>query len=162
MYCFFNETATTENYTDGHTLSLHDALPIFRAARGEGTLRRSIHSRKGTSAMAITSAAVSGRKNSAPSLKAKGSARISPTPVVSAIDASKRSRRRLISCCSWGVTPEISSPAALFLHGRRPPVNFGPIIYISGSGGRSEEHTSELQSLMRTSYAVFCWKKKQT
>src|SRR3546814_7662508 len=25
---------------------------------------------------------------------------------------------------------------------------------------RSEEHTSELQSLMRTSYAVFCFKKK--
>src|SRR3546814_3938090 len=28
------------------------------------------------------------------------------------------------------------------------------------SGGRSEEHTSELQSLMRISYAVFCLKKK--
>src|SRR3546814_5010641 len=28
--------------------------------------------------------------------------------------------------------------------------------------GRSEEHTSELQSLMRTSYAVFCLKKKTT
>src|SRR3546814_1021845 len=27
-------------------------------------------------------------------------------------------------------------------------------------GHRSEEHTSELQSLMRTSYAVFCLKKK--
>src|SRR3546814_2925006 len=27
--------------------------------------------------------------------------------------------------------------------------------------GRSEEHTSELQSLMRISYAVFCWKKKK-
>src|SRR3546814_7809914 len=27
--------------------------------------------------------------------------------------------------------------------------------------GRSEEHTSELQSLMRNSYAVFCLKKKQ-
>src|SRR3546814_9684954 len=26
--------------------------------------------------------------------------------------------------------------------------------------GRSEEHTSELQSLMRSSYAVFCLKKK--
>src|SRR3546814_3722899 len=26
--------------------------------------------------------------------------------------------------------------------------------------GRSEEHTSELQSLMRISYAVFCMKKK--
>src|SRR3546814_10679452 len=28
--------------------------------------------------------------------------------------------------------------------------------------GRSEEHTSELQSLMRNSYAVFCLKKKKT
>src|SRR3546814_10438902 len=30
----------------------------------------------------------------------------------------------------------------------------------SAKGGRSEEHTSELQSLMRISYAVFCLKKK--
>src|SRR3546814_1795917 len=29
-----------------------------------------------------------------------------------------------------------------------------------GENGRSEEHTSELQSLMRISYAVFCLKKK--
>src|SRR3546814_3549489 len=29
-------------------------------------------------------------------------------------------------------------------------------------GLRSEEHTSELQSLMRISYAVFCLKKKKT
>src|SRR3546814_1076586 len=29
-------------------------------------------------------------------------------------------------------------------------------------GARSEEHTSELQSLMRISYAVFCLKKKTT
>src|SRR3546814_5179917 len=29
-----------------------------------------------------------------------------------------------------------------------------------GYGERSEEHTSELQSLMRISYAVFCLKKK--
>src|SRR3546814_2336932 len=28
-------------------------------------------------------------------------------------------------------------------------------------GNRSEEHTSELQSLMRSSYAVFCLKKKK-
>src|SRR3546814_2704121 len=28
--------------------------------------------------------------------------------------------------------------------------------------GRSEEHTSELQSLMRISYAVFCLQKKKT
>src|SRR3546814_10914269 len=30
-----------------------------------------------------------------------------------------------------------------------------------GSGRRSEEHTSELQSLMRISYAVFCLKNKK-
>src|SRR3546814_6025164 len=38
---------------------------------------------------------------------------------------------------------------------------------LSGAHGtlvalRSEEHTSELQSLMRNSYAVFCLKKKKT
>src|SRR3546814_1759586 len=32
---------------------------------------------------------------------------------------------------------------------------------IRSDDGRSEEHTSELQSLMRISYAVFCLKKKQ-
>src|SRR3546814_2712228 len=32
----------------------------------------------------------------------------------------------------------------------------------AGNPGRSEEHTSELQSLMRISYAVFCLKKKKT
>src|SRR3546814_5764407 len=31
---------------------------------------------------------------------------------------------------------------------------------IAETGLRSEEHTSELQSLMRNSYAVFCLKKK--
>src|SRR3546814_7125015 len=37
-------------------------------------------------------------------------------------------------------------------------------LVIEGTGGdpRSEEHTSELQSLMRLSYAVFCLKKKNT
>src|SRR3546814_1089925 len=34
-----------------------------------------------------------------------------------------------------------------------------PILYVSLD--RSEEHTSELQSLMRISYAVFCLKKKK-
>src|SRR3546814_1361505 len=34
--------------------------------------------------------------------------------------------------------------------------------YSSGVYNRSEEHTSELQSLMRISYAVFCLKKKKT
>src|SRR3546814_5174902 len=33
---------------------------------------------------------------------------------------------------------------------------------LMGTEPRSEEHTSELQSLMRISYAVFCLKKKKT
>src|SRR3546814_2869593 len=37
----------------------------------------------------------------------------------------------------------------------------GLTVYLSGDT-RSEEHTSELQSLMRHSYAVFCLKKKKT
>src|SRR3546814_3927776 len=35
-------------------------------------------------------------------------------------------------------------------------------IPVMPKGRRSEEHTSELQSLMRISYAVFCLKKKKT
>src|SRR3546814_7985488 len=44
----------------------------------------------------------------------------------------------------------------------------GEAIVVPGNGGngltwsRSEEHTSELQSLMRISYAVFCLKQKKT
>src|SRR3546814_3390881 len=34
-------------------------------------------------------------------------------------------------------------------------------LQLSEAPGRSEEHTSELQSLMRISYAVFCLKKKK-
>src|SRR3546814_6803052 len=34
--------------------------------------------------------------------------------------------------------------------------------FAGGRAARSEEHTSELQSLMRISYAVFCLKKKKT
>src|SRR3546814_3703569 len=33
--------------------------------------------------------------------------------------------------------------------------------YSGGADARSEDHTSELQSLMRTPYAVFCLKKKK-
>src|SRR3546814_8870869 len=41
------------------------------------------------------------------------------------------------------------------MRGIRP--DLGPVY--AWKGTRSEEHTSELQSLMRTSYAVFCLKK---
>src|SRR3546814_10739822 len=93
FFFFFNDTATTEIYTYCHTLSLHDALPIYeagQAAHVRGFQRRS-----------------DGRPT--------GESRIRP--------------------------------------GLRHP--------LSASRPRSEEHTSELQSLMRISYAVFCLKKKK-
>src|SRR3546814_7505726 len=42
-----------------------------------------------------------------------------------------------------------------------------PVLHPCGTcalrtASRSEEHTSELQSLMRISYADFCWKKNNT
>src|SRR3546814_4972418 len=40
-------------------------------------------------------------------------------------------------------------------------VEFEHLVEHGGRGLRSEEHTSELQSLMRISYAVFCLKKKK-
>src|SRR3546814_6899516 len=40
------------------------------------------------------------------------------------------------------------------------PYDLDRIEVLRGPQGRSEEHTSELQSLMRISYAVFCLKKK--
>src|SRR3546814_10070630 len=45
---------------------------------------------------------------------------------------------------------------------RLAAVGAGADAHVPRSGGdvRSEEHTSELQSLMRISYAVFCLKKK--
>src|SRR3546814_4505932 len=43
-----------------------------------------------------------------------------------------------------------------------PEVRVPVINYLLHRLERSEEHTSELQSLMRISYAVFCLKKKNT
>src|SRR3546814_2875785 len=60
------------------------------------------------------------------------------------------------------------SPTAAMARRVLPQIDVGkPLCRRSALGrdrfavGRSEEHTSELQSLMRISYAVFCLKKKK-
>src|SRR3546814_9579461 len=69
------------------------------------------------------------------------------------------------------IAPAVPRPvAAIFAgHTHCGQIRFpfvGAISYVSrygdrfACGDRSEEHTSELQSLMRNSYAVFCLKKK--
>src|SRR3546814_1512887 len=70
-----------------------------------------------------------------------------------------------------GKEPEVLTPAVLKelhvgrVNTRAPygPTALGRALHDATYGlGRSEEHTSELQSLMRISYAVFCLKKKNT
>src|SRR3546814_11514588 len=109
MMCvvFFNDPATTEIYTYGHTLSLHDALPIYN---GLGKL--------------------------------------------------------FVNGGVWVLgesSQDSNDPYMLYAQlGQK----FGSDKLFATLAGtyynRSEEHTSELQSLMRNSYAVFCLKKKKT
>src|SRR3546814_1358305 len=58
---------------------------------------------------------------------------------------------------SWILEPE-----GTFRRVRSTPKSFSAHTYfMTNPSLRSEEHTSELQSLMRISYAVFCLKKKK-
>src|SRR3546814_4513801 len=62
-------------------------------------------------------------------------------------------------CTPWAGTIALAAGmgiAAAFL----PITLLGDLVSL-GTAVRSEEHTSELQSLMRISYAVFCLKKKK-
>src|SRR3546814_4365366 len=77
--------------------------------------------------------------------------------VVRAISAAGRRVSHELLAEASGV-PESDLDAAL-----RSAVDSHVLVTESGdSYARSEEHTSELPSLMRTSYAVFCLKKKNT
>src|SRR3546814_4239559 len=67
------------------------------------------------------------------------------------------------------VDPYINRPAPPDLYHVAEPLDRGGLAdqdHVGADGARvhmrSEEHTSELQSLMRVSYAVFCLKKKKT
>src|SRR3546814_5216327 len=51
----------------------------------------------------------------------------------------------------------LDSPFIIMIEARNPLIQ----TYVFRFSTRSEEHTSELQSLMRISYAVFCLKKKK-
>src|SRR3546814_10009007 len=67
-----------------------------------------------------------------------------------------RRRRRVLSCCSVLLGQSLWVSPCQWLRDRTCwlPCHPGP----GCRGARSEEHTSELQSLMRISYAVFCLK----
>src|SRR3546814_4876873 len=108
---FFKYTATTERYTDLHTLVLHDALPICWDVIAVARRRPEVFSNR-----AFTHLPVDLRDAAACQAAFGGLGQISHVVYAAVYE-----------------TPTLI---------------------------RSEEHTSELQSLMRTSYAVFCLKKK--
>src|SRR3546814_7587707 len=149
VYCFFlNVTATTEIYTYWHTLSLHDALPIslsFPELVGVGALAP------------IAIPTVFGEKWAEAGELAQIFAFMAlpftlnffASPSLSVLGAS----RSLISLSTTQlVLGVILTLAAL---------PFGLFAVAVSYVGRSEEHTSELQSLMRNSYAVFSLQKKK-
>src|SRR3546814_10626859 len=57
--------------------------------------------------------------------------------------------------------PRVNAPKRLSIAGRVARAGVDSRFRSACGAGRSEEHTSELQSLMRISYAVFCLKKKK-
>src|SRR3546814_6809885 len=59
----------------------------------------------------------------------------------------------------WGTLDLLLAAPSCTFHSR---ARGGRPVYDQQRTDRSEEHTSELQSLMRISYAVFCLKKKIT
>src|SRR3546814_2249341 len=68
--------------------------------------------------------------------------------------------RRL--CLAWGVNAVISPDAIDFgdMIDKATAMAVDRELAKAGDEVRSEEHTSELQSLMRSSYAVFCLKQQ--
>src|SRR3546814_8446733 len=91
------------------------------------------------------------------------------------LDIFRELRIRTLACCDIKRISLSSHGAVHFHHRRRGflawqgPYGGKPCSIAAGAGlscahsevRRSEEHTSELQSLMRNSYAVFCLQNKQ-
>src|SRR3546814_8034070 len=105
----FNYTATTEIYTYGHTLSLHDALPIY---------------------------------------------------VVEVVDRQPGPHPQRGARAPGRRVEQPQQPGRPEQRPDRPQCGDVDPLHRSSFVARSEEHTSELQSLMRISYAVICLKKK--
>src|SRR3546814_6578771 len=85
------------------------------------------------------------------------SAAIAAISACQGVGGSAEARTQIRAVGSSTVYPFTTAVAEQFVQ-KNP--KFKPPIVESTGTGRSEEHTSELQSLMRISYAVFCLKKQ--
>src|SRR3546814_6659299 len=119
-------------YTDGHSLALHDALPSS-VQPGDG-----------------------------------GGDLAGPSPRVAAVSPRRRLHRAFqaaIEALAPQLPDRLKQALESWEHARGSCVRRSDLAVGAGIlfvGGRSEEHTSELQSLMSISYAVFCLKKHNT
>src|SRR3546814_7929538 len=100
------------------------------------------------------------RARSAPAGASRQRTSSFPVPEGSAVAAALTDRRPAIEACHLGVRARFVEKDEGFRidEGLSRPPQLAACRYVRRS--RSEEHTSELQSLMRITYAVFCLKKK--
>src|SRR3546814_7836770 len=87
----------------------------------------------------------------------RGTGGVKPTYQCRSCRAKSRhpsTQRKAVGCLDFGQRPKFILSAR--------PAGSRRARHERTKEGRSEEHTSELQSLMRISYAVFCLKKKTT
>src|SRR3546814_1089691 len=124
----FHDTAPTEIYTYCHTLSLHDALPIWSPE------------------VDLTEGGDSFSTNLGIDTVLSGS-----------LMALNRLYAASVPLDDSYVSPLFGDFAQGF---PRSFIQSGTRDLFLSNAVRSEEHTSELQSLMRISYAVFCLKKQ--
>src|SRR3546814_9841080 len=69
--------------------------------------------------------------------------------------------RQVLRLSTVGTSIFWPTPAERQRHGSSTTLRYPGVAVFTTTARRSEEHTSELQSLMRISYAVFCLKKKK-
>src|SRR3546814_3653588 len=86
-----------------------------------------------------------------PSTRRGGRLMFTSTPTLPTVKV----ERRIAAARRWATAVNQANHVTVWLAHRPSPLPAGH----SRRSARSEEHTSELQSLMRTSYAVFCLKK---
>src|SRR3546814_4710743 len=70
-------------------------------------------------------------------------------------------RAAIVDIDGEDIARRLSDPYVGINSGDRDGVRHEEAVHFRSRGNRSEEHTSELQSLMSISNAVFCWKKKE-
>src|SRR3546814_5422575 len=137
----FKDTANTEINTNRNTLSLQDALPIF--ADG-GRTRIAVAVGRSDARRRVNDAERDARNPARPGDAARG----------------RHGLSRCAGCATAAGVATVCGSAQAAANagaGRRRRDSAGRC-----AAARSAEDTSALQSLMRISYAVFCWKQTTT